>query len=62
MLQRVISFPDGRVIFYYTNKEIIYRKNKEPEIKIKSYNKKGTYGFLGRATDLSSSRRSLSRY
>ena len=62
MLQRVISFPDGQVVFYYSDKEVTYRKDKEPEIKVKSYNKKVSYGFLERTTDLLSSRRSLGRY
>jgi len=62
MLQRVVSFPDGRVILYYNDKEITYRKNREPETIAKSYNKKVTHGFLEWTTDLLSSRRSLSRH
>jgi len=60
MLQRVISFPDGRVIFYYNEKEVVYRKGEEPETKVKSYNKKRTYGCLEWSTDLPSNLRSLS--
>ena len=43
---RVISLPDGRVVFYYSTKEIIYRKDEEPEVKVRVYNKKGIYDRL----------------
>lgn len=62
MFQRVISYPDGRVIFIYNDREVTYRKNEEPEVRDKIYNKKGIYGLLERTTDLSSSRRSFGRY
>ena len=61
MLQRVISYTDGRVVFYYNDKEVTYRKNQEPEVRSKIYNKKGSYGFLERTTDLYSSRSSSGR-
>lgn len=61
-IQRVISYPDGRVVVYYKDKEVIYREHEEPEEKSKVYNKKGIHGFLDRATDISSSIRSFGRY
>ena len=60
MLQRVISYTDGRVVFYYNDKEVTYRKDQEPEVRSIIYNKKGSYGSLERTTSLHSSRRSSS--
>jgi len=59
MFKRVVSFLDGRVVFYYNDKEVTYREDQEPEVIEKLYNKKGTYGFLGRATDIPNSSRSF---
>jgi len=46
VLKRVISYVDGRVVYYYDKQEVTYRKDKEPEITIKNYDKKGIYGLL----------------
>lgn len=61
MLQRVVSYTDGRVVFYYNDKEITYRKDMEPEVRSIIYNKKGNYGFLERTTGIRSNRNSPSR-
>lgn len=60
MLQRVISYQDGRVVFYYDDKEVTYRKGKEPEIVSRIYNKKEKYGLLGGTPDIRNYSRSLS--
>lgn len=62
MLQRVISYTDGRVVYYYDDKEVTYRKNQEPEVVDKTYNKKGIYGFLEWATTVRSDSPGFSRY
>jgi len=62
MIKKVISFPDGRVVFYYNNEEVTYRKNEEPEIKNKVYNKKDIYGFLGLVAGIPNNFDSFSRY
>jgi len=58
-VRRVTSYPDGRVVFYYDDREVIYRENEVPEIRSRMYNKKGTYGFLDGAADIPYSSRSL---
>ena len=61
VFKRVTSYNDGRVVFYYDDKEVIYRKNQEPEVINKEYNKKGIYEFLRNATTIHSSSNSFIR-
>ena len=61
-LKRVISYADGRVVYYYDTQEVIWMKGKEPEVKIKNYNKKEVYGILGDSSTLYNSSRRLSRH
>ena len=62
-LRRVISYPDGRVVFYYNDKEVTYRKDREePEILNKKYNEKGNYGLLDWTPNLHFDSSSFSRY
>ena len=60
-LKRIISYIDGRVVYYYDKQEVTYRKDREPEIKIKVYDRKGIYGLLDHIstvrTGISSARR-----
>ena len=51
MYKRVIAYPDGRVVFHYTdNKKITYNKDKAPEI---SFNTKEKHGHLDRISNVS---------
>jgi len=62
MLMRVVSFPDGRVVFHYSTKEVTYRENEEPELRIKVYNKKEVYGRLDRGSMVRDNFFGLSRH
>lgn len=62
MFTRVISLPDGRVVFYYSTKEITYRENEEPEVTIRVYNKKEVYGRLALSSSLFDNIHRFGRY
>lgn len=62
MWQKVSFLSDGRIIYYYTDRVVTYRKDKMPEIKSTLYNKKEVYGFLGRNESLRDNISSIGRY
>lgn len=62
MLNRVISYIDGRVVYYYNDKEVTYRKDVKPEVILKIYNKKEVYGYLGLGTNIFSNSGGTSRH
>ena len=49
MFRRVVSYPDGIVIFYYNNKRVTIPKSGVPITDEKIYNKKELYGLLDRS-------------
>jgi hypothetical protein len=62
MLKRVISYLDGRVVYYYNTKEVIYTKDHEPVTKYKNYNKKDIHEFCGSSTNIRNSITRTSRH
>jgi len=61
VFKKVVSYPDGRVIFFYNVIAVTYRKDKDPEINLINHNKKGLNGFLGSSTDVRNNISSYSR-
>ncbi len=56
MWKRVVSYLDGRVVYYYSDKEVTYRKDAEPEVIIRIYNKKEIYGRLAISSNVRGNR------
>jgi len=59
MFQHVMSYPDGRVIYFYHDKTVTYLKDEDPIVKIRMKEKDG---LSNHATDLWSDISSISRH